>query len=172
MTFASNNVTFRASRLSQLHRHLQPYLGSLAGRGLPTTASSDFFQTFAHVQQSIPCPWTPLDGLNRCPLTVTVQFKPTPVVAYDEHEPACQEFQGNPNFRCAPMLDGIVECFLKRKKHVVPNLSSQRPARQMEWNVQPAANPGRAEEVLGKASKIRHQAVQAVMPRIDRPNDF
>src|SRR5262247_3183061 len=70
------------------------------------------------------------------------------------------------------MLDDVMECLFESKEDVMTDLRGEGPGRQMDWNIQTAADLGGAEKILSEATEVGHEAIQSVVFGVDGPNDF
>lgn len=76
------------------------------------------------------------------------------------------------NLGSAGVFDRIMQRFLEGEKHVVPHFGTQVPVGKLEWQIQPATDSRAGEPIVPEFFEIGCQALQGVVPRIHRPDDF
>ena len=70
------------------------------------------------------------------------------------------------------MSDDVGNGFLRREKHIVPDLRGNGGAGQLGRHIQPVADAGHGEVFLGALANVSNQTIQRIVGRVDCPNDF
>ena len=100
---------------------------------------------------------SPLPRAMRPAVSVAVRrsrrVKATPVVSHLQRQLRRLQFQFHAHFACRRVFDDIVQRLFEREKHIVPHFGGHRQRRQLQRQVQPAADARRAQPFVRESSQ-------------------
>lgn len=70
------------------------------------------------------------------------------------------------------MFDHVIDGLFVGEKEVVADLGRERPNWKLQRHFQAATNIRRAQKVLGEFNNVGGEAVERIVPRVDRPDNF
>ena len=125
------------------------------------------------------CPgFDPLpDGAETMALRPSLEVRaggenPQPLSSMVNSKPPFRIDKSQVNFGGLGVLDHVVEGFLGGEKDIVAQTRWQRPARQLQRDVNPGANARRPQKLVAQVGQVTDQTLQRVVPRTDGPDDF